>query len=557
VSWSPTNTCITASQNEEVILPTGTTSENIKQSTRITVTSLKPSVNFSESCDPVSVTAQGCAMHSAKEIAVGTPVLLRLPTGTEAKGQIAFCKASLSSDKLWGLGVVLDEPRNFGAHPCPKDLVVGNEDDAVSLDNRGVGVGVAKTPESSCIPDLIRAEADTIRVELREQISKEIGAIFTDLHAKFEEEIHAQRKNAALAEALLQDAAAVRESLAAALQSLPETLDRKVSHGVENALQQIDVRMNTLMRKAQSESEQLQQQLRRVGDEMDRHVHQSVSANLEKVQHQVYEVANKYLEEKRQEIADATVSMRQVSDQICSALQRRLENEFDGKQEIIGSSQNAIATEVAHLQAQVGNVDDRIAKLDKLCIELESNFRGRLNQTVSETITQALTSLKHLLGGVVNEQLGLARAAAESMRTSVSTRADSSIQELREFVEMLNRERDETQAQIGTVRQEKEEMQLWLARQDQDFRKAIEDALFDARIQGNTSVQKALDLIQDPVEKLSCEAKKKIEEGAARQCAELGEGMRVLRDQLATLREQAGDSLRASLRSFSEPPNQP
>ena len=54
-----------------------------------------------------------------------------------------------------------------------------------------------------------------------------------------------------------------------------------------------------------------------------------------------------------------------------------------------------------------------------------------------------------------------------------------------------------------------------------------------------------------------CEAKEQIEEGAARQYAELGEGMRVLRDQLATLREQAGDSLRASLRSFSEPPNQP
>jgi len=530
-----------------------TTLENGIYNTRIMVTSLKPSVDFSESCNPVSVNAQGCAMYSATQIAVGTPVLLRLQTGTEATGQVAFCKASPSNDKLWELGIVLDRPGNLrGTSLGPKESVVGDDAADVLLEDKEIGAGVARTPESGCITDVTRAGADMMRIELLEQMRKEMDAMLTDARAKFQEELQAQRKNTAIAEALLRDAADVR-SVAARQQSLPETLDRKVTDRVENALQQIEVRMDTLLRQAQSESEQLQQQLRIGGDEMDRQMHQSVSAQFEKAQHQFYEVANTYFEEKRLGIADATTSMAQVSDEIYSALQQRLRNEFDGKQEIITFNQNAITTELARLQAQVSNVDDRTAKLDKLSIQLEANFSGRLDQTVSETITQARTSMAHLLGEVRSEQLGIAAAEVESMVTTLSTRADSLIkEELRPFIDVLIRERDETQIQIAAVRQEKEELQLWLMQQDQDFKEFIEKALFDARIQGKRSVQEVLEMIENPVDKLSCEAKNKIEELASRQYVELGESIRRLRGELATLKKQAGDSLLTSFEAVSD-----
>jgi hypothetical protein len=540
-------------------LQTATISENINQGvrmpTKIQVTSLDPFVDFSESCDPVSVNAQGCAMHSAKRIAVGTPVLLRIQTGTEATGQVAFCKASSSGDKLWGLGVVLDKLEECRLSSCPKDHATGDDDADVLLDDKGIDGGVAP-PESGCIPDVISVEADTMRVEIREQVRKETDAILTDARAKLEEQLQAQRKNTAFAEALLQDAADVR-SFTAIQQSLPETLDRKVTDGIEDALQQIGVRMDTLMLRAQSESEQLQEQIRGVGDEMNRQARQSVLVELEKVQHQLYEDANKYFEEKRQQIADAILSMGQVSDQIYSTLLQRLERDFQGKQEIVGSSQNAITIEVERLQAEVGNIDDRIAKLHELPTQLAANISGRLDQTVSETITQARTSMEHLLGEIRDDQLGLARAEVKSMLTTVSTRADSLIkEELCSFGNMLVREHDETQIEIAAVRQEKKEMQLWLVQQGQDFRKAIEDALFDARNQGWKGVQEALDMIQDPVAKLTCEAKKKIEEAAARQSAEIDEHIRRLRDELAMLQEQAGSSIRASLQAISEKPDQ-
>ena len=520
------------------------------------VTSLRPAVDFSESCYPVSVNAQGCAMHSATQIAVGTPVLLRLQTGTEATGQVAFCKASPSNDKLWGLGVVFDKPKAFRElNPRTKERVAGDADADVLLDDKGIGAGVARTPESGCIPDVPRAEADRIRIELLEQMHKEMDAMLIDARAKFQEELQAQRKNTTIAEALLRDAAEIR-SLTASQQSLPETLDRKVTDGVESALQQIEVGMDTLMLRARSESEQLQQLLRGVGDEIERQAHQSVSAELEKAQHQLCEVANQYLEEKRQEIAVATAFMRQVSDQVYGALQQRLETEFEDKQKIISSSQNATETALARVQAQFVNADDRIAKLAELSIQLETNLSGRLDQKVSETITQVRTSLGDLLVEVRNEQLGLAHAEMESMLSTLSTRADSLIKEdLRSIVDVLIRERDEIQIQIAALRQEKEEMQLWLAQQEQGFRKVIEDALFDARVQGRTSVQKALDMIQDPVDKLTCQAKNKIEEVTTRQYVELGEGVRRLRDELATLQQQARDSLRASIQAVSDKPD--
>ncbi len=528
---------------------TTTASENAIHNSRIRVTSLKPSVDFSESCDPVSVNPQGCAMYSATQIPVGTPVLLRLQTGTEATGQVAFCKATPSNDKLWGVGIVLDRPGTFGGpNPSPEVRVDGDDAADVLLDDKEIVEGVAKIPESDCMPGMTCAEGNTMRIELLAQRRKEMDPMLTDASARFQEELQAQKKTTAIAEALLRDAADGRS--VAGQQSLPETLDRKVTVGVENALQQIEVRMGTLLRQAQSESEQLQKQLRIGADEMDRQVHQSVYAQFEKAQQQFCEAANKYFEEKRQGIAEATTSMAQSSDEIYSEFQRRLRSEFEGKQEIINSNQNAIAIEVAQLQARVSNVDDRTAKLDKLSIQLEANFRGRLDQMVSETITQTRTSMADLLGEIRSEQMGIAGAEVESMVTTLSTRADSLIKkELRPFIDVLIRERDETQIQIAAVKQEKEELQRWLMQKDQDFKKFIEKALFDARLQGKTSVQEVLDMIEDPVDKLSCEAKNKIEEFAARQCVELGGNIRRLREELATLKQQAGDSLVASFQA--------
>ncbi len=477
-------------------------------------------------------------MQCEKSIGVATPVLLRLQNGKEAGGQVAFCKASSSNDKLWGLGIVLDKPGNFwGLNPCPKDWLTFEEDSAALLQHDKQDAQLnPKNPRGA--PGITSVEAETMRVELREQMRKEMNAIVEGARAKFDEELQAQKKNTTRAEKLLQDAVNVRDSQTAAMQSFEEALDQKLTDETKNAIEQIEACMNKLKLDAQSDSEELVHRVRKEADDVDTRVQEVFSAELEKA---------------RKEIADATSSIGEASDKIYSNVQQRLNGDFEDKQEIIASSRNAITAEAARLREEVGNADDRITKLNELEAQL-TNFSTRLDQSLSETTKQARTSLEQLLVELRNEQTGLARAEMENMLTPISERADSLIKEATESADLLTRERDETQVQMGSLKQAKEEMQVWLAQQTPDFQKNIETVLSDATVQAKTIVQKALSTIQDPLEKFSSEAKNKIEEFATLQHSQLGKGISRLREVLATLEQQAEDSLRVPLQVTYEIP---
>jgi hypothetical protein len=448
--------------------------------------SLNPYIEFSESCTTVSVNAQGCAMQCQKSIPVGTPVTVRLQNGHEAGGQVAFCKASSSNDKLWGLGVVLDKPGNFwGLNPCPKDWLTFEQDVTVSRHD--------KQPESRPASGMASADAETMRAELMAQMRKEMSAI-------------------------LAEAANVRESQTAAMQSFQESLDQKVADETKNAIEQIKVCMNTLKLQAQSDTEQLVQRVRAEADEVDTRVQQAFSAELEKAQ-------------------------------------KKLESDFQDKQESITSTRDAITAEAATLQKELGSADDRITKLNELASQL-SNFSTRLDQSLSETMKQARTSLEQLLVEIRNEQTSLARSDMENMLTPISARADSLKKELTDSINLLTRERDEIQTQIASLTQTKEGMQLWLAQQTPDIQKNVENVLSDATVQAQKIAQQALQAVQDPLEKFSSEAKNKIEEFAKLQHSQLGDGVQRLRDVLITLQQQAEDSLRAPFQMTREVPLQ-
>lgn len=450
-------------------------------------------------------------MQCEKSIPVGTPVTVRLQNGREAGGQVAFCKASASNDKLWGLGVVLDKPGNlWGINPCPKDWLTFEHDVTVSRHD--------KQPESRPASGMASGDAETMRAELMEQMRKEMSAILAEAQKKFDEELQAQKKSAARAEKLLKDAANVRESQTATMQSFQEALDQKVADETKNAIEQIKVCMNTLKIQAQSESEQLVQRVRTEADEVDTRVQQAFSAELEKAQ-------------------------------------KKLNSDFQDKQASITSSRDAITAEAAQLQKEVGNADDRVTKLNELAAQL-SNFSTRLDQSLSETMKQARTSLEQLLVEIRNEQTGLARADMENMLTPISASADSLKKELTESINLLTRERDEIQSQIASLTQTKEGMQLWLAQQTPDFQKSIANVLSDATVQAQTIAQKALRSVQDPLEKFSSEAKNKIEEFATLQHSQLGDGVQRLRDVLTTLQQQAEDSLRVPFQLTCEAPLQ-
>jgi hypothetical protein len=517
--------------------PTPRQSTRVAAKIRLTVSSLNPSLSFSETCDTVSVNSFGCAMHAPKEIAVGTPVLLKMQSGKEATGQVAFCKASTANDK-WGIGIELDSPGNFWElKPCPADWLSASDAIVSSASKPGV-----KSNGSVRLSGPSAADLDAIRLDLREEMRKEFDSFLKHADRKVAEELKSHKEKTAALELMLKDAAQVRDSLAAALQSFQKNLDQKLAGETEKTFQQIKDQVTPLTEQTRSEAQQLQKDLQKLSGELKKQG-QSLWEDFEKGRREFVEITNKHLEDKKQGIAGAAESMAERSEEIYKGLQERLEKQFASKQDAILLSQTAVEAEATRLQLQLQEFDERASKMQQLSSEGIAGFGEQLDKKVLEVRANTERSLEDLQ----KHQVGMARTEMEGIVTPVAARGDTLVKELLSLVDPMSRERDEIQTQLDALRQEKKEIEIWLASKAEDFRKTLEDGLADGRVRGKSIVQQALDAIQDPIDQFSREAKTKIEENTARQHADLGNGIRSLREELAALQQRTSETVRASV----------
>jgi len=78
---------------------------------------------FSEPCQIILVNLRGCAARLSRSVGVGTAVELRgLPTDANVTGRTVNCISLGEHEKIWLLGVELDEPGNvWGIEMVPAD----------------------------------------------------------------------------------------------------------------------------------------------------------------------------------------------------------------------------------------------------------------------------------------------------------------------------------------------------------------------------------------------------------------------------------------------------
>jgi hypothetical protein len=90
--------------------------------TLISRDSLNP---FSEQCQVILVNLRGCAARISRSVAIGTAVELRgLPTDANVTGRTVNCISLGEHEKIWLLGMELDEPSNvWGVEAVPADWV--------------------------------------------------------------------------------------------------------------------------------------------------------------------------------------------------------------------------------------------------------------------------------------------------------------------------------------------------------------------------------------------------------------------------------------------------
>lgn len=89
----------------------------------ITLTSLDPRDPFSHSCHIILANLRGCAARSPRPVAMGTPVHLEgLPNQAPVQAKIVHCISLGEFEKLWLLGLALDQAGNvWGVDPVPDD----------------------------------------------------------------------------------------------------------------------------------------------------------------------------------------------------------------------------------------------------------------------------------------------------------------------------------------------------------------------------------------------------------------------------------------------------
>lgn len=89
----------------------------------ITLTSLDPAQPFSGACLVILVNPMGCAARFGRPMEIGAIVRLEgLPANGNATARVVNCISMGQYEKLWLLGLVLDEPGNvWGIQAPPAD----------------------------------------------------------------------------------------------------------------------------------------------------------------------------------------------------------------------------------------------------------------------------------------------------------------------------------------------------------------------------------------------------------------------------------------------------
>jgi hypothetical protein len=87
------------------------------------VTSLNPSLEFTERCHTLVVNPQGCGVRLSRPLELGLQVDLdELPTGQTVSARVANCVPLGTGGKYWLVGLALEQTGNFwGIHPAPAD----------------------------------------------------------------------------------------------------------------------------------------------------------------------------------------------------------------------------------------------------------------------------------------------------------------------------------------------------------------------------------------------------------------------------------------------------
>jgi hypothetical protein len=376
----------------------------------ILVTSLEPGARFSEVCETLVVNAHGCSMRSPAKLDAGVVVQFHSEEGRQTTAKVVYCQPLDSDRQGWRLGARLDRPENFwGLKTCPQDWAP---------------LPVPAQPSGKTRP----ATSMTKSFRAINQPTEKIPASLKTMLDNLQKQVADERLRAMMAEVmrpLLAEVAELREKLARTETRERSKFEVSLSHIPPELQEQIEQRMRKelgprVLDEARSQSAQVLKEakgaIERKTTESHEQFRQKVSEDLRAVENRVQGVSADVVENLRdhvrrqmgefhQHVVDAGNRLKVLSEELLVQQQSTLGDEHDVRRQELDQVRATVASESARLQAEVADLNSRIARLDESARGLESGLDVRLSKMASNTVSGAHAQLESTVD-LILEELG-------------------------------------------------------------------------------------------------------------------------------------------------------
>jgi hypothetical protein len=375
----------------------------------ILVTSLEPGARFSEVCETLVVNAHGCSMRSHVKLDAGVLVHFHSKDGRETTAKVLYCQPLDSEREGWRLAARLDRPENFwGLKTFPQDW--------------------AKLPALAApTGDMPPAKVTAKNVQAINPPAEKIPASLKTMLDNLQKQVSDESLRALVADAvkpLLTEVAELREKLARAEQPRERSkFEVSLSHIPPEVQSQVELRLRKelgprILDEARSQSAQVLQEaksaIKQTTSESHAEFREKVSEDLRSVEQRVRGVSDDVVEHLRdqtrrqmgefhQHVVDAGNRLKRISEELLEVQQRTLGDEHDARRSELEQLQAAVTSESSRLQAEIADLDGRIAKLDESVRGLESGLDIRLSKMASNTVSGARTQLESTVDVILDE----------------------------------------------------------------------------------------------------------------------------------------------------------
>jgi gas vesicle protein len=415
-------------------------SSRVPASIPILVTSLDPHSQFSEVCETLVVNAHGCAMRSSAKLDAGVVVHFHSKDGRETTARVVSCRRLHPEQPGWQLGARLDRPQNFwGLHTFPQDwpqLTSGTSSTAMVPVKSPAKNFRAIRPPAEKIPASLKAMLDQLQRQVSEDrlqsiVAEAIRPAFIEL-AELRERLSQSKE---------------RSKFEVSLSHIPPELQLLIGERLQKVLEPL------VMDEARSQSAALLASAKSAIEKRSSDSHtefrQKISEDLRAVEKRIQSVSAETVEtlqnhlrrqtgEFHEHVTDSGHRLKKLNEGLLEAQQQRIAELWDVHRRELEQARAALAADSAKLQAQVADLDARIARLNESALALESGLDARLSKLSSNVVSGTRDQLENTVEALLEElkaqsvqqleaDLEEARARQEKIREGIENAISESM----------------------------------------------------------------------------------------------------------------------------------